>query len=298
MRPLALWLACSWVIACSVPAPGTDDDGTDGSAGAPSGSAGASGAATAGKAGASSGQGGAHVGGAGQGGASQAGSGGDPFGGGGAAGVAGSAQGAQGGAAQVCTPGQQIGCPCPGGVQGAQACNPSGTGYEPCDCPSPAAGAGGTSAGGSSAAGAAGSPSGAGGGKPVDPAGDADACPGATVDFAAGSIVLGGTTQGAKGDYDPPGCASAASTDVVYTFVAPKAGTVTATVTPVGFDAVVYWSTSSCSGAAPKACSASKGGYGEPESIQFPVSAGASYWVFVDGWTSGFAGAFTLSLSY
>ena len=35
----------------------------------------------------------------------------------------------------VCIPGQQIACPCPGGTDGAQACNDAGTGYEPCVCP-------------------------------------------------------------------------------------------------------------------------------------------------------------------
>ena len=34
-----------------------------------------------------------------------------------------------------CVPGQQIACPCPGGTDGAQACNDAGTGYEPCVCP-------------------------------------------------------------------------------------------------------------------------------------------------------------------
>jgi hypothetical protein len=35
----------------------------------------------------------------------------------------------------ACVPGQQIACPCPGGAEGAQACNADGTGYEPCVCP-------------------------------------------------------------------------------------------------------------------------------------------------------------------
>jgi len=35
----------------------------------------------------------------------------------------------------VCVPGQQVGCACVGGAQGAQVCNSEGTGYGPCYCP-------------------------------------------------------------------------------------------------------------------------------------------------------------------
>lgn len=201
---------------------------------------------------------------------------------------------------QVCSPGQQIACACPGGAQGAQACNSSGTGYGACDCPMGTGGGGGSSSGGAAGAttaGAAGS-SGSGGSTPVDPVGDAEKCPGADLAFAGTSIVVTGTTKPAAGDYDPIKCTSAKSSEVVYKFIAPKSGTVTATVVPTGFDAVVYWSETTCSGDLPKACSASKGGYGEPESIDLVVVAGKPYWVFVDGWTQGFSGPFELTLTY
>lgn len=295
MRLSTLWLTSLWLVGCSVPAPGTDDDGADASAGnsgasgATVGTGGSGGAPSGGKAGASPG------------GAAQAGASGDPFGGGAGAAQAGTTQGGSGGASQVCSPGQQIACACPGGAQGAQACNPSGTGYEPCDCPGgPGGAAGSTSAGGAAgAAGPGGASSGGGAGSTsVDPVGDAEKCPGAELSFSGATIVVAGTTKPATGDYAPNKCVSAASSDVVYRFVAPKSGVVTATVAPTGFDAVVYWSETACDGYLPKACSASKGGYGEPESIELAVVAGKSYWVFVDGWTAGFAGAFELSLSY
>ena len=40
-----------------------------------------------------------------------------------------------GGNVMVCAPGQQIACACGGSVDGAQACNVSGTGYGACQCP-------------------------------------------------------------------------------------------------------------------------------------------------------------------
>jgi hypothetical protein len=45
----------------------------------------------------------------------------------------------------ACVPGQQIACPCPGGAEGAQACNAAGTGYLPCECPDDDADSGGPS---------------------------------------------------------------------------------------------------------------------------------------------------------
>jgi hypothetical protein len=44
---------------------------------------------------------------------------------------------------EVCTPGEQVGCACPGGVDGAQSCNAEGSGFEACDCEGTGPGAGG-----------------------------------------------------------------------------------------------------------------------------------------------------------
>ena len=306
MRPLASIVSfCVLGIACSVPAPATDDDGSDGSAGkgGTTGGSGASGAGTSSGGAGSAGKattGGTSSGGTSTGGTSaQAGAGGEPFGGGGAAGSAqagGSQAGSgQGGSAMVCTPGQQVACACPGGQQGAQACNANGTGYEACDCPSGTGGSTGTGG----AAGTGGTPAaGTGGSAMVDPIGNAEKCPGADVAFTGNSVVVSGTTKGAAGDYDPIKCASAKSSEVVYKIVAPKTGTLTATVVPTGFDAVIYWSDTTCSGDLPKACSASGGGYGEPETIDIATTSGTTYWIFVDGWTQGFSGSFDLTLGY
>ncbi|HRI68550.1 MAG TPA: hypothetical protein PK156_30185 [Polyangium sp.] len=62
---------------------------------------------------------------------------------------------------QVCIPGQQIACACPGGFSGAQACNEQGSGYDPCQCESSTGGMGGT--GGMAGMGGAGGTGGTGG---------------------------------------------------------------------------------------------------------------------------------------
>ena len=52
--------------------------------------------------------------------------------------------------AQVCAPGRQEACACPGGGQGAQVCNTEGTGYgacAPCDANAGGSGGGGGEAG-------------------------------------------------------------------------------------------------------------------------------------------------------
>ena len=79
----------------------------------------------------------------------QGGAGGSSTGGAGGGGTSGTGGGSTGGAGggstsgaggsmpstTVCTPGQQVECACPGGAQGAQACNEDGTGFEACACP-------------------------------------------------------------------------------------------------------------------------------------------------------------------
>src|SRR5436190_23901838 len=57
--------------------------------------------------------------------------------------------------ATPCAPGAQIGCACPGGVQGVQLCSENGKGYGACSCEpgSAGAGAGGNGAGGNGAGG-------------------------------------------------------------------------------------------------------------------------------------------------
>ena len=48
----------------------------------------------------------------------------------------------------LCIPGSQVSCACIGSMEGVQVCNPSGSGYEPCQCPSSGnGGAGGNGAG-------------------------------------------------------------------------------------------------------------------------------------------------------
>jgi hypothetical protein len=51
------------------------------------------------------------------------------------AGTTGNVSGSADDGPMACVPGQQIACPCPGGTEGAQACNADGTGYDICVCP-------------------------------------------------------------------------------------------------------------------------------------------------------------------
>lgn len=226
--------------------------------------------------------------------------------------------GGSGGGPQACVPGQQIPCACPGGSQGAQACNATGTGYEPCVCPDGGGGiggsggtmtggsggaaanggSGGTSSGGTSgASGTGGATGGTGGGacEPLSPSGDPDVCPGATIEVTSGCSTLSGDTSLFSADYDPASCASAASTDVVYRFVAPADGALTVTMDPSDFDGVLYYATT-CNGSA-SSCAATQA-FGDPETIVIQTVQGQEYFVYVDGWTNGFDGPFTLSFSY
>lgn len=58
-------------------------------------------------------------------------------------------------AGDVCIPGAQSACPCPGGAIGAQACNAEGSGFETCMCPDVEGGSGEGAFGGQMATGAA-----------------------------------------------------------------------------------------------------------------------------------------------
>lgn len=65
---------------------------------------------------------------------------------------------------EVCTPGKQETCACPGGASGAQACKDDGSGFEKCQCSTSSSSSGGGGAGTTGSGGAASGGSGGGGG--------------------------------------------------------------------------------------------------------------------------------------
>ena len=96
----------------------------------------------------------------------------------------------------VCTPGKQEACACPGGAQGAQACNAQGTAFGACECPDASAGTGGgagANTGGSAGAdtdGGAGANTGGAAGALTD--GGGGGTPGATItEIANGTVAVG-----------------------------------------------------------------------------------------------------------
>ena len=247
-----------------------------------------------------------------------------------------------GGASSACVPGVQIACACPGGVEGAQACKPDGSGYDPCMCPDGGAGgaggsggSGGTSTGGSggsggtSASGGAGGTSGAGGSSAGGGAGgtstggggigagggsggtsgagaggtggatnNQDACPGTLLQLTAPLTTIQGTLVGFSNDSSGGGKCSPSGNgnDVVYRIVPAWTGTLTAKLTPSGFSSSVYHSAGSCLGNSPAKCAYSVT-IGQAVSLSFSVTAGATYYLFIDSYTTSVSGTFALELS-
>ena len=202
----------------------------------------------------------------------------------------------------VCSPGQQVSCACPGGAQGAQRCNDSGTGYDDCECP----GAGGSGGGGGGSGGSGGSSGsagnggsggqgGSGGGSSVAADSSAETCPGQLLDLSVLPLTVTGDSSGYSGDYSFHCAYPAASSDLVFQFVAPSTTTLSLTLQPTGFDSVFYARASDCtSGTATCAFGATSSG--APEQMDLDVVSGVTYYLVVDGWTAGFAGPFVMTI--
>jgi hypothetical protein len=227
----------------------------------------------------------------------------------------GSGVGGADGGSPACTPGKQEACPCLGGAQGVQVCKYDGTGFSPCVCPDASAagaggdpGSGGTAgaggaagnpntggspgSGGSSGKGGTGGSSGTGGSAGGGGAtGNPDVCPGAVVTLPAN---FSDDTNKYTDDFHYMCGTGETGKDVAYQFVATSTTTVSVMVQPQGFSAVVAYSSNSCK---PDAVTSCKWGVqvGATTTLQFPVDAGVTYWVFVDGYS--LSGPFTISIA-
>ena len=169
-----------------------------------------------------------------------------------------------------------------GGSGGITGGSTSGTGGA-------AGGSGGT--GGSS--GATGGASGGGGVVQSDTS--SLACPGQLVTLGGSplKVTVLGNTSGAA-DYGTAVCTSGLGVDVVYRVIPPVSGNLSVTVTPSGWTAVMYVRTN-CSAIWPEvACTQSMSP--QPIWMNVPVSAGVSYFIWVDGLWSPDAGPFQMDL--
>jgi cysteine-rich repeat protein len=134
------------------------------------------------------------------------------------------------------------------------------------------------------------------------PGGANDVCPGAALPLGGAPLhgVVTATTATLVGDYVSLGTATCAkivgARDAVYSVTAPINGLLTATVDGE-FDAAIY-ARSVCvtSNLVDQIGCVEKVDGGGPETISFPVIAGTTYYLFVDGALAGDYGVFELSV--
>jgi hypothetical protein len=208
----------------------------------------------------------------------------------------------------LCVPGVQVACACGGGREGFQRCNTQGSGYEPCVCDPGSGGSGGTgnaggsgNAGGVGGVGGNGNAAGSGGSGNVGGSGGApsggDVCPGASIGFDGAPQRLLGSFAGYANDYSGGGrCSpSGGGRDVIYRFVAGRSGTFTATITPSGSSASLYYSEGTCTPDSTPQCARGIN-VGDPTTLSFAVSSGATYFLIVDSYTPTTVGTFSLDL--
>jgi cysteine-rich repeat protein len=127
-------------------------------------------------------------------------------------------------------------------------------------------------------------------------------------DFCAGQLLplttAGGTdvaqitasTANLASDFQA-NCGGAGARDAVYAIQPTVTGRLTATLTP-HFNAALYARSSCADGSAQQGCVNAADGQGI-ETLSFPVTAGTTYYLFVDGVTAGgglSAGPFTLKV--
>jgi cysteine-rich repeat protein len=120
-----------------------------------------------------------------------------------------------------------------------------------------------------------------------------DTCPGPTIPLTTAGFVVMGDTTGAANDAGALPCGGAYTGDLVYEIFPSQDGTLTATLNG-SFQTLLY-ARSACPGTANEtiACSAMT----TPATITMQVTAGKSYFVFVDGYgLAAEEGPFTLML--
>ncbi len=124
-----------------------------------------------------------------------------------------------------------------------------------------------------------------------------DDCPGVNIPIADFNepYATSGDTSAANADRQGTGlCASSATPEIVYRVTPPETGKLVVAVDP-SFDASVYIRSSCTSQASQLAC-AEDGLSGDLEVAQANVTAGNSYYVFVDGW-DGDAGPYSVEFT-
>ncbi|MBN2694632.1 lamin tail domain-containing protein [bacterium] len=122
--------------------------------------------------------------------------------------------------------------------------------------------------------------------------GESDTCPGTPI--LVGDIVTGSTT-GKAHNYVGTCATSSTSPDVVYQFTLTKKYKITATLTPSGWDSVLYIRKTSCSSTEASNSVGCHDTVSTPEKITQVLNAG-TYFIFVDGYGSSNSGNYTLSL--
>ncbi|MBI5535717.1 MAG: hypothetical protein HY898_23500 [Deltaproteobacteria bacterium] len=105
------------------------------------------------------------------------------------------------------------------------------------------------------------------------------------------------TTNTKNNDYTGNGvCGTASGKDAVYSFTPDVDGIALVDLTTTNFDAEIYVRTTCTTASSQIGCADSQGSSGT-ERVKFWATAGTTYWVFVDSYTSTSKGAFQLDVS-
>jgi hypothetical protein len=125
----------------------------------------------------------------------------------------------------------------------------------------------------------------------------ADQCPGEPITLSGTppSGQANGNTGDLWSDYNGS-CNSSGRPDGVYQVVAPQTGNLKITLTPTGFDAVLYVRSANCATGTQLACR-DLAGSGQAEAATVAVTQGTTYYIFVDAFGSA-TGAYTLAVGY
>ncbi|MBI5499601.1 MAG: hypothetical protein HY907_05130 [Deltaproteobacteria bacterium] len=122
-----------------------------------------------------------------------------------------------------------------------------------------------------------------------------DCCPGATP-IPAGASSVSGNTCGQPNNYTATCGGSAASADIAYVYSPTRSGSATfSTVGGAGWDTVLHARTDCTSSGSEIACNDDYSGL--QSNITFAVTAGSTYYVIMDGFSSGNCGAFTITIT-
>ncbi len=126
----------------------------------------------------------------------------------------------------------------------------------------------------------------------LDPEPPGEQCSGAPVTFSGNSFNVSGDSSTSFDD-EVGTCAGGGGVEIVYELNPPATGTLTADLSPVGFDGVLYARTGTCTGGTELSCANAASGSGA-ETLNVPVDMGVPVWLFVDS-TAPTGGSFSLT---